>query len=91
MNVVSLSDVMLNGRPQYFTTLLKNNIATSFATHGTFVGMKMAYLEKQSISTMIPLYPYATKSSVMNSIETLTQGLSNTSKGEPWFFIVLGG
>jgi hypothetical protein len=45
MNLVSLFNTILCGRPQYFTTFLKNILATSYVAKGILVGVKIVDLE----------------------------------------------
>ena len=91
MNHASRSDTMFSGKPQYLTTCLKNNFATSTALHYDFINTKVAYLANRSTTMKIPLNPYASSNCVMKSIKTLTHGLSGTRNGcnNPAFFCEL--
>lgn len=49
--------MMCLGIPQYLTKFLKNNQAASLEVQSTMVGMKVAYFEKLSTTTIIIAYP----------------------------------
>ena len=73
--------MIILGNPQYFTTLLKNNLATSSTMQCIEVGMKVAYLENQSTTTMMEPNPSDIGNTEMKFIETLSQGWFRVGKG----------
>ena len=81
MNLLSLSLMMVLGRPCSLNTSLKNNSATCVALKSVAMGKKCENFVNLSTTMKIQSFPYALGNPVMKSMDMLSHLCSRIGKG----------
>jgi hypothetical protein len=81
MNLLSLSLMMVLGRPCSLNTSLKNNLATCATLKSVAMGKKCEKFVNLSTTTKMKSFPYALGNPVMKSMDILSHLCSGIGKG----------